>query len=182
MGDHPAGSSALTENNSGRMAAHRAALSSRKNDFGSRKYKPKIGTNMTWWTNLWTAVEKDEKWVVSELAKGWQLLQTVGHTLDVDIQGVFGWISTNHLAITNGFKGALSALAAVGAVIPQSAPAVIAATLAIDAATAAVDSLSKAIVAGNTPLSTAVNAYHAVKDAETAVTSVLKQATTKPTS
>ncbi len=134
---------------------------------------------MNWWTDLTTQVVKDEKWVATELARGWQLLQTVGHTIDVDIQGVFTWISVNHLAITNTLQGALSAFQVVGS-ITGNAPAVIAATVAVDAATAAVDALSKAVVAGSTPLSTAVNAYHAVKDAETAVTTVLKAGTTKP--
>lgn len=132
---------------------------------------------MSW---LVATVKKDEQWVAAELAKGWQLLQTVGHTIDVDIQGVFAWISTNHLAITNTLQGALTAFQTVGSIIPGAAPAVVTATAAIDAATAAVDVLSKAVVAGSTPLSTAVNAYHAVIDARTAVTAVLKQGTTQP--
>lgn len=134
---------------------------------------------MTW---LVTTVKKDEQWVAAELAKGWKLLQTVGHTIDVDIQGIFSWISSNHLAITNTLQGALSAFQTVGSIIPGAAPAVVAATAAVDAATVAVDVLSKAVVAGNTPLSTAVNAYHAVKDASTAVNAVLKQGTSKPAS
>lgn len=130
--------------------------------------------------NLEAGFQKDEQWVINEITKGWQLLQSVGHTADVDIQAIFTWIQTHHSSILAVFQGALTAAATIGSILPGGAPAVATATLAIDAATAAIDSLSKTVVAGSTPLSTVVNAYHAVKDAQTAANAVIKQATTKP--
>lgn len=135
---------------------------------------------MSWWTNIVSTVQKDEKWVAAELAKGWHLLQSVGHTIQVDAVGIENWLNNNHSSTVALFKGALTAIEAVGSVLPQSAPAVAIATTAIDAATAAVDAISKSVLAGPTPLSTLVNGYHAVKDAQNAVNTVLKQGTTKP--
>lgn len=123
---------------------------------------------------------KDEQWVISEITKGWQLLQNVGHTAEVDIENIFTWVQTHQSSIIAILQKALSAAGMIGLAIPQAAPAVAAATVAIDAATVAVDTLSKAVVAGSTPLSTAVNAYHAVKAAQSAVNTVITQATAKP--
>lgn len=130
--------------------------------------------------NLEALIQKDEQWVVAEIAKGWQALQTAEQTAAIDIENLFKWISTHQQDILNLFQGVLSDLATVGSIIPQAAPIIATATTAIDAATAAVDVLSKGVTAGSTPLSTIANAYHAVKTAQTAVTGVLKQATTKP--
>ena len=135
---------------------------------------------MNWFANLENSFVKDEEWVVSELAKGWQALQTAEKTAETDILGIFSWINTNHSQILAVFSTALSGLSAVGALIPQTAPMVATATTAIDAATAAVDVLAKGIQQGSTPLSTAVNAYHAVKTAQSAVAVVLKAKTAQP--
>ncbi len=132
------------------------------------------------WTRWWSGVQKDEQWVVTEIAKGWAALQKETKTAETDLLGIFNWISAHQVGITNTFKGVLEGLAVVGAAVPQTAPAVATATIAIDAATAAIDALSKGIQQGSTPLSTAVNAYHAVKQAQTAVNAVLVQATAKP--
>lgn len=123
---------------------------------------------------------KGEQWVVSEIAKGWQALQSAEQTAAVDVQSLFAWISAHHQDVLALFSGVLTDLAAIGSVIPQTAPAVAVATTAVDAATAAIDVLSKGITAGSTPLSTIANAYHSVKDAQVAVTAVLKQGTAKP--
>lgn len=129
---------------------------------------------------LFTTVKKDEQWLVSEIAKGWAAIKAEAHKIEVDVLGVFNWIQAHHTAIIGVFQGVLHDLALVGEIIPTTAPYVVAATQAIDAATAAVDVLSKGIQQGVTPLSTVANAYHAVKDAQTAVNNVLKQGTTKP--
>lgn len=129
------------------------------------------------------AIQKDEAWVVSEINKGWQLLESVGHTIEVDIEGIFSYISTHQQQILANLHSALVFLAPLETVVAGSSPAgaiVSAALTAINAATAATNVLGKAVVAGNTPLSTAVNAFHALKDAQTAVNAVVKQATSKP--
>jgi hypothetical protein len=127
--------------------------------------------------------QKDEAWVVAEVTKGWQLLQTVGHTLEVDIQGIFAWIQAHQASLLAIFQEALQAIGILSAVVPGGGAVgagVAGAITAINAATAAVNILGKAVIAGSTPLSTAVSAYHAVKDAQTAVNAVIKGATTQP--
>lgn len=135
---------------------------------------------MSWWTNFTKTVQKDEQWVVKEIAQGWAAIKAEAHKIEVDVLGVFDWIQKHQVAIETVFKGVLNDLAVVGSLLPQTAPVVAAATTAIDAATAAIDVLSKGIQAGATPLSTVTNAYHAVKDAQTAVNAVLKAGTTRP--
>ncbi len=130
-----------------------------------------------------TAIQKDEAWVVAEINKGWVLLDSVGHTVDVDIQGIFHYISGHQQQIISSLHSALSVITTVGVFIPATAPAAViiqAALTAINAATAATNVLGQAVVAGPTPLSTAVNAFHALKDAQSAVNAVVKQATNKP--
>jgi hypothetical protein len=129
------------------------------------------------------SIQKDEAWVVNEINKGWQLLESVGHTIDLDIQGIFHYVSTHQQQIVGYLHNALSALTTVGLMFPATSPAaaiVQTALTAINAATAATNVLGQAIVAGSTPLSTAVNAFHALKDAQTAVNAVIKHATSKP--
>ena len=135
---------------------------------------------MSWLTNLENTFVKDETWVVSELAKGWAALQADETTAETDILGIFSWLNTYHSQIISVASTALNGLATIGALIPQTAPMVATATTAIDAATAAIDVLSKGIQKGSTPLSTAVNAYHAVKTAQSAVNVVLKAKTAAP--
>lgn len=130
-----------------------------------------------------TAIQKDEAWVVNEINKGWRLLESAGHTLELDIKGIFQYISSHQQQIVTNLHNALSAITAVGALIPATAPAaaiVQGALTAINAATAATNSLGQHVIAGTTPLSVAVDAFHALKDAQTAVNAVVKQATAKP--
>jgi hypothetical protein len=127
--------------------------------------------------------QKDEAWVIAEFTKGWQLLQSVGHTLAVDIQGIFAWVQAHQASLLAIFQQALQAIGILSATIPgggAAGAAVAAAITAINAATATVNVLGKAVINGSTPLSTAVSAYHAVKDAQTAVNGVIKGATTQP--
>ena len=135
---------------------------------------------MSFLKNIGKTIVKDEQWLVSEIAKGWAAIQAEAHKIEIDVLGIFNWISAHHQSIQAVFTGVLNDLAIVGAILPQTAPVVATATTAIDAATAAIDILSKGIQQGTTPLSTVANAYHAVKDAQTAVNAVLKQGTTKP--
>jgi hypothetical protein len=137
---------------------------------------------MSLWSTITGAVKKDEQWVVAEIAKAWKDIENLGQSLQMDVKGVESWITAHHLDIVNLLQGALTDLRAVGTILPVSAPVVAGATLAVDAATAAVDALSKSVLSGTTPISSIVNTYHAVKDAQTAVTSVLKTGTTAPAS
>jgi hypothetical protein len=130
-----------------------------------------------------TAIQRDEAWVVAEINKGWQLLESVGHTVDVDIKGIFQYIATHQQQIVGYLHSALSAMTTVGLLFPATSPAaavVQTALTAINAATAATNVLGQAVVSGSTPLATAVDAFHALKDAQTAVNAVVKQATAKP--
>jgi len=135
---------------------------------------------MSFLSNIESVLQKDEQWVVNEIAKGWQALQNAEQTIQVDVLSIFQWVQAHQQDILTLFQGVLGDLAAIGSVIPQTAPAVAAATTAIDAATAAVDVLSAGINKGSTPLSTVANAYQAVKNAQNAVNGVLKQGTSQP--
>lgn len=121
-----------------------------------------------------------EQAVATAIATAWKDLQSAETAVVNDIEAIFNWISTHQQEILALFQGFLTDLTAIGAVIPQTAPAVAAATTAIDAATAAVDVLSQGFQAGSTPLSTVANAYAAVKTAQSAVNAVLKQGTSAP--
>ena len=135
---------------------------------------------MSWLSDFEATFQKDEQWVVAEIAKGWQALQAAEQTAVVDVQNVVGWIQAHQQQILTLFQGVLADAAVIGSIIPQAAPAVQAATIAIDAATAAIDVAAKGVTAGSTPLSTLANAYQLGKDAASAVNTVLKQATAKP--
>jgi hypothetical protein len=132
------------------------------------------------WATFGANVKKDEQWVVAEITKGWTLLQNAEKTIQVDVKNLQAWIQSHHLSITNLLKGILEGFQVAGVIAPGLAPAVGAATLAVDAATAAIDALSSSVLAGSTPLSSIVNTYHAVKDAQTAVNAVLKTGTAQP--
>jgi len=135
---------------------------------------------MSFLTNIESVLQKDEQWVVNEIAKGWKALQTAEQTVATDVLSVFQWIQAHQQDILALFQGVLTDLAAIGSIIPQTAPAVATATTAIDAATAAIDTLAGGINKGSTPLSTVANAYQAVKSAQNAVNAVLKQGTSQP--
>jgi hypothetical protein len=132
------------------------------------------------WATLSGNIKKDEEWVVAEINKGWAFLQAAEQTIQMDVHNVQAWLQAHHLDITNLLKGVLEGFQVAGVIAPGLAPAVGAATLAVDAATAAIDSLSASVLAGSTPMSSIVNTYHAVKDAQTAVAAVLKTGTAKP--
>lgn len=93
------------------------------------------------------------------------------------IDGGFAWIQAHQQDILTTFQAFLTDAAAIGSVIPETAPEVAVATTAIDAATAAVDILSKGITNGSTPISTFANAYSQVKAAASAVSTVIKSGT-----
>jgi hypothetical protein len=129
------------------------------------------------WANLGVVLQKDEQWVVKEIAVGWALLDNAEKTVEVDVLNVFKWIQSHQLAIETTLKGVLGDLALIGSLVPATAPVVMVAVGAIDAATAAIDVLAKGINQGTTPLSTIANAYQQVKAAQTAVNGVLQHAT-----
>lgn len=135
---------------------------------------------MSWLSDLEAEVEIGEQQIATALAKAWQELQSAETVVVDDIAAIFTWIKNNQASILSLFQGFLTDATAIGSVIPGIAPEVTAATTAIDAATAAVDVLSQGYSAGSTPLSTIVNAYGAVKNAQSAVNTVLKAGTSQP--
>jgi hypothetical protein len=134
-----------------------------------------------WFTNLEAAVVTDEQWVVNEIKKGWAALASAEQTIVVDVNSILSWIQKNQAALQADIKIALEALVGISAVVPAAAPAALAATIALDAAEAAIDALAKHVVDGTTPMSAIVTGYQTYKDATNAVSTVLKVATTKPT-
>jgi hypothetical protein len=128
-------------------------------------------------------LQKDEKWVLAEITKGWKLLQEVGHTIEVDILGIFNYIHTHQTQITNGLQNALGILTAAGTVFAASTPAgaaITTALTAVNALNAATQVLGKGLVKGSTPLATAHNAFDALKQAQTAVNEVVRVAAAPP--
>lgn len=135
---------------------------------------------MSWLSDFEATAQKDEQWVVKEIATGWQALQTAEQTAAVDVVNLFGWIQAHQQQILTVFQGVLTDAAVIGSLIPETAPEVAIATTALDAATAAIDVASAGVTAGSTPLSTLANAYQLSKTAASAVNAVLQQATAKP--
>lgn len=128
-------------------------------------------------------IQKDETWVVNEITKGWQLVESTGHTVELDIKGIFDYIQGHQQQIVGNLHNALNAITMLGMLIPGGSGVEIAiqgALTAINAATTATNILGNAVISGSTPLSTAVNAFHALKDAQSAVNAVVKHATNKP--
>lgn len=124
--------------------------------------------------------ELTEQKVATAIAQAWKDLQTVENVVVADLEGIVQWIQQHQQAILGLFQGFLTDAAAIGAIIPQTAPEVAAATTAINAATAAVNVLAQGFQTGATPVSTIANAYQAVKNAQSAVNAVLTQGTSKP--
>jgi hypothetical protein len=121
-----------------------------------------------------------EQKVASAIAQAWKDLRSVENVIVADLEGIVQWIAQHQQDILGLFQGFLTDAAAIGTVIPQTAPAVAAATTAIDAATAAVNVLAQGFATGATPVSTIANAYQSVKNAQNAVNAVLKQGTSQP--
>lgn len=144
---------------------------------------------MTWLTNLFTTVKKDEAWVVAEIRKGLALVQSVEHTAQVDVEGIFTWIQQHQLGIENLAQKALTdiqlgATIASGIVPQYAAPIAAAAAIAntaIQAGAVAVNKLAVGIQNNSTPMSTLVGAYVTTKSAADAVSALLKTATTPAT-
>jgi hypothetical protein len=135
---------------------------------------------MSWLSDLEGDIEIGEQQIATALAKAWTELQSAETVVVDNIAAIFTWIKNNQTSLLSLFQGFLTDAAAIGSVIPGIAPEVTAATTAIDAATAAVDVLSQGYSAGSTPLSTIVNAYGAVKNAQSAVNTVLEAGTSQP--
>jgi hypothetical protein len=140
---------------------------------------------MSWFTDIFVKVQKDEQWVIAEIAKGWHALETAEQKVVMDAEGVLTYIQTHQAAILATLKVVLTDLAVVGAFIPHSAPIVGVATLAIDASTAAIDALSKAVIDKSTAVSElttlASASYVAFKGAQSAVNTVLAAKAASPT-
>lgn len=122
----------------------------------------------------------DEQWVVSEIQKGWQALQTAEQTIVVDVNNILAWITANQKTLQTDITTALGIIAPVAALVPQAAPAIAAATTALDASEAAIDALSGAVISGSTPMSTISSAYQTYKAAASAVSSVVAAAAQQP--
>lgn len=134
---------------------------------------------MSFFTNLYDIIQKDEQWVVTELQKAYSEAQAGAAVLTADINGVFSWIKAHQAQLQGIMTVALQGAALAGGV-PQLAPFVPIAVTALDASEATIDALASSVSA-QTPapdlLTAGVNAYHTVIDARTAVTAVLKAAT-----
>jgi hypothetical protein len=134
-----------------------------------------------WFKNLEAAVVTDEQWVVNEIKKGWAALESAGQTIVVDVNAILSWLQKNQGMLQADTKIALEALVGISAVVPAAGPAAAAVTIALDVAEAAIDALAKHVIDGTTPMSAIVSGYQTYKDATNAVSTVLKVATTKPT-
>lgn len=138
---------------------------------------------MSFFSNLYDIIQKDEQWVVTELQKAISEAKAGAAVLTADINGVTGWIKAHQAQLQSIMTIALQGVALAGGV-PQLAPLIPVATTALDAAEVGIDALSKSVLAqtpSNDLATTATNTYHAVIDARTAVTSVLKAATSSGT-
>lgn len=131
-------------------------------------------------STLLTDLQDAEQWVVGEIQKGWQALQSAEQTLVVDVNGILAWITNNQATLQQAAQTALGLIAPVAALVPGAAPAVAVATTALDASEAAIDALSGAIINGSTPMSTIQTAYSTYKKAAVAVNGVLTAATEQP--
>lgn len=134
---------------------------------------------MSFFNNLYNILQKDEQWVVTELQKVWVEAQAGAKVLTSDINGIFSWVKAHQSQLQSIMTVALQGVALAGGV-PQLAPLIPVATTALDAAEVTIDALAKSVAASSpsADLATAAtNTYHAVIDARTAVTQVLKAAT-----
>lgn len=131
-------------------------------------------------TKVEAGFQYDEQWLVAEVNKAIHEVETVGYAIQIDIENVFKVITSHAGDIQKVLQSALQGIELLGSLIPSAGSAVTAATVAVDAMTAAIDALSKHVVTGTTPVSTIVNAVHAVQDAKSAVAAVVKAATPKP--
>ena len=122
--------------------------------------------------SFWSTAVKDEKWVVAEIAKGWE-------TGAADIKGLFDYIAAHQTQIDTVASAILSNVSFVAALAGH--PEVGAAATAITVSAKAIADLA-ANVDNKTPMSLqdVVSALHTVKDAQSAVNDLVKAATAKP--
>lgn len=129
---------------------------------------------MSWWST----VQKDEQWVVAEIANGWKALERDAEKAVIDIKGIFDYVASHQNQIDSTAKAILGDVSVIAALAGH--PEVGAAAAAIGVSAEAVVGLAANINKGSVPLSTAVDALHKVKDAQTAVNALVKRATAKP--
>ncbi len=129
---------------------------------------------MSWFSR----VQKDEQWVVSEVAKGWAALDKgVAHTA-IDIKGLFDYVAQHQTQIDGIAQTLLSDVNVIAALAGQ--PEVAATATAIGASAQIITNLAANMDKGSVPLSQVVDALHAVKDSQTAVNALVKRATARP--
>ncbi len=129
---------------------------------------------MSWFSR----VQKDEQWVVSEVAKGWAALDKGVAHATIDIKGLFDYVAQHQTQIDGIAQTLLSDVNVIAALAGQ--PEVAATATAIGASAQIITNLAANMDKGSVPLSQVVDALHAVKDSQTAVNALVKRATARP--
>lgn len=129
--------------------------------------------------SFWDRVKQDEAWVVAEVSKGWAALEAGAHAVVIDIEGLFKYVADHQQAIDATAQKLLGDVSMIAALAGH--PEVSATAAAIGASAQAITALAANVEKGQAPLSEIVTALHSVKDAQTAVNSLVKVATAKPT-
>jgi negative regulator of replication initiation len=129
---------------------------------------------------FWDTIKRDEAWVVAEVGKGWAALEAGVHAIEIDIKGLFDYVAAHQQQIDATAQSLLSNVSLIAALAGH--PEVSATAAAIGASAQAITALAANVDKGAAPLSEIVTALHTVKDAQTAVNSLVKVATAKPKS
>ena len=128
--------------------------------------------------SFWSSVQKDEKWVIAEVSKGWAALESGAKTAVIDIKGLFDYVAAHQTQIDTTAQAILSDVSLLASLAGHPEVGAVAATVAASAQ--AITALAANVDKGSVPLGDVVSALHTVKDAQTAVNSLVKVATTKP--
>ena len=128
---------------------------------------------MNWFTD-----KKTEQWVVAEVQKGWAALEAGAKAVEIDIKGLFDYVAAHQTQIDSTAQAILGDVSMVAALAGH--PEVGATAAAIGASAQAITALAANMDKGAVPLHDIVNALHTVKDAQTAVNSLVKVATAPP--
>ncbi len=129
--------------------------------------------------SFWSGVQKDEKWVVAELAKGWADLEKGAEKAVIDVKGLFDYIASHQTQIDQTAQAILGDVNVIAALAGH--PEVGVAAAAIGASAQAITALAANIDKGSVPIGDVVAALHTVKDSQSAVNDLVKRATAKPT-
>lgn len=129
-------------------------------------------------SSFFGVVQKDEKWVIAEVQKGWAEIQSGVKTATVDLKGIFDYIAAHQTQIDQTAQAILGDVSMVAALAGHPEVGAVAAT--VSASAQAITNLAAGIDKGTVPLSGVVSALHGVKDAQSAVNALVKLATAAP--